>query len=58
MPVEFNTEMIDAPIPGQSLTNEPGSYPWEKPPKLNTVDEVISNYLPCLLYTSPSPRDS
>jgi len=46
MPVEFNTEMIDAPIPGQSLTNEPGSYPWEKPPKLNTVDEVISNYLP------------
>jgi|TARA_R110000744_G_C19246913_1_gene549829 hypothetical protein len=46
MPVELNTEMLDAPIPGQSLTNEPGAYPWEKPPKLNTVDEVISNYLP------------
>lgn len=38
--------MLDAPIPGQSLTGEPGSYPWEQPPKLNTVDEVVDKYLP------------
>jgi len=25
--------MINAPIPGQSLTGEPKSYPWENPPK-------------------------
>ena len=23
---------FDAPIPGQSLTDEPGNYPWEHPP--------------------------
>ena len=27
---------FDAPIPGQSLTDTPGNYPWEHPPK--TVD--------------------
>jgi len=37
---------FDAPIPGQSLTGELGSKPWEKPPKLNTVNEVIENYMP------------
>jgi len=26
--------MINAPIPGQSLTGEPKSYPWENPPKI------------------------
>jgi hypothetical protein len=38
--------MLDAPIPGQSLTAEPGGYPWEQPPQLNTVEEVIEKYLP------------
>ena len=33
--------MIDAPIPGQSLTGEMGSKPWESPPKYNTVEEAI-----------------
>tara|TARA_R100001377_G_scaffold9516_1_gene4844 strand:- start:5734 stop:6228 length:495 start_codon:yes stop_codon:yes gene_type:complete len=43
----LNSEpMLDAPIPGQSLTAEPGSYPWEQPPQLNTVEEVIDKYLP------------
>jgi len=41
-----NTPSFDAPIPGQSLTGEVGSKPWEQPPKLTTVDEVISNYIP------------
>ena len=25
---------FDAPIPGQSLTNEPGNAPWEHPPQM------------------------
>mgnify|MGYP003656716586 CR=1 FL=1 len=24
--------LFDGPIPGQSLTDEPGNYPWERPP--------------------------
>ena len=42
----LNEPILDAPIPGQSLTSEPGSWPWEQPPRMNTVDEVIENYLP------------
>ena len=37
--------MIDAPIPGQSLTGEMGSKPWESPPKYNTVEEAIGFYI-------------
>jgi len=25
-------DMFNAPIPGESLTTEPGNYPWEQPP--------------------------
>ena len=38
--------MLDAPIPGQSLTGELGSKPWESPPRLTTVDEVVDKYIP------------
>ena len=38
--------MLDAPIPGQSLTGELGSKPWEQPPRMSTVDEVVDKYLP------------
>ena len=34
---------FDAPIPGQSLTDEPGNYPWEHAPQFTDVDEVIGN---------------
>ena len=40
-----NDVLLDAPIPGQSLTKELGSRPWEKAPKLGTVEEVIDKYL-------------
>ena len=29
---------FDTPIPGQSLTDEPGNYPWEHPPPYVTTD--------------------
>tara|TARA_R110000764_G_scaffold39246_1_gene87510 strand:+ start:1007 stop:1525 length:519 start_codon:yes stop_codon:yes gene_type:complete len=41
-------DLLDAPIPGQSLTSEPGSQPWEQPPKLTTVDEAVEHYVPML----------
>ena len=28
----------DTPVPGQSLTDEPGNYPWEHPPQYVTTD--------------------
>ncbi len=36
--------LFNAPIPGQSLTIEPGSGPWEQPPQYVTIDEVASFY--------------
>ena len=32
---------FDAPIPGQSLTEEPGKYPFEQPPEMVDVDEAV-----------------
>ena len=39
-----NEIFLNAPIPGQSLTVEPGSVPWEQPPQYVTVDDVASFY--------------
>ena len=32
--------IFDAPIPGQSLTNTPGNYPWEHPPQYTNIKEA------------------
>jgi len=32
---------FDAPIPGQSLTKEPGNAAWEHPPKIAKVEEAM-----------------
>jgi len=37
--------LLDGPIPGQSLTTEPGNRPWENPPKMATAEEAIDFYL-------------
>ena len=37
--------MFAGPIPGQSLTREPKNYPWENPPQMVDVDEVITFHL-------------
>ena len=31
---------FDTPIPGQSLTDTPGNYPWEHPPQYPTMEEA------------------
>jgi hypothetical protein len=35
---------LDAPIPGQSLTVEPGSVPWENPPQYVNLADVVGFY--------------
>jgi len=36
--------LFTAPIPGQSLTIEPGSGPWEQPSQYVTIDDVAAFY--------------
>ena len=36
---------FEAPIPGMSLTTEPGSRPWEQPPQYTTVMETANHYI-------------
>ena len=31
---------FDAPVPGQSLTDKPGSAPWEHPPQITDTEEA------------------
>lgn len=45
---EMNQPMLDAPIPGQSLTFELGSRPWQQPSQYNTVEEALDYYIPRL----------
>jgi hypothetical protein len=35
---------LNAPIPGMSLTTEPGDRPWENPPAMATVEEALQFY--------------
>lgn len=36
---------FNAPVPGQSLTTEPKSRPWENSPKYTTEDEALAFYV-------------
>ena len=45
---DASSEFLDAPIPGQSLTTEPKSRPWEQPPKYTTPEEALNFYVPRL----------
>ena len=33
---------FDTPVPGQSLTDEPGNYPWEHTPQYTDPEEAMS----------------
>ena len=48
----LDTTQFQAPIPGMSLTTEPGNRPWENPPTLTTPEEALNFYLKSL--TAPS----
>ena len=34
-------DQLDAPIPGQSLTDEPGKWAWERPARFSSVEECL-----------------
>lgn len=36
---------FDAPIPGMSLTTEPGNRPWENPPQFAQIEDVLEYYI-------------
>jgi hypothetical protein len=40
-----NEESFNRPIPGQNLTAELGSRPWQNPPQFSTVEETIDYYI-------------
>ena len=44
MPSGTERSRFDVPIPGQSLTKAPKSYPWESPAMFTTTDEVMDFY--------------
>jgi hypothetical protein len=37
---------FDVPIPGQAMTAELGSRPWQSPPQYPTVEEALDYYVP------------
>ena len=37
--------MLEAPIPGQSLTELPRNAPYERPAEYDTVEETLSYYM-------------
>lgn len=48
---------LNAPIPGMSLTTEPGSRPWENPPSMVTVEEAIEYYTDKILKNVDTHED-
>jgi len=45
---EMMQPKLDAPVPGESLTAELGSRPWQQPPQYTTVEEALDYYIPRL----------
>jgi len=41
MEQKANFDRFDAPIPGQSLTDEPGNAPYEQPPQYTNLDKFM-----------------
>ena len=38
-------DLLNAPVPGQSLTDEPKNYPWENPPEIADADEALAMHM-------------
>lgn len=46
---KLQTNLAGRPVPGSSLTVEPGSRPYERPSQYNTVDEAMEGVLPGIM---------
>ena len=42
---------VNAPIPGMSLTSEPGNRPWENPSNLVSIEDAMEFYTKRILGT-------
>ena len=51
MSTDISPEMLQGAIHGMSLTQEPQAMPWENPPELSTIEELIEYYTERLLDT-------
>lgn len=40
----IDPSVLNGPIPGMSLTTEPGNRPWENPPQIVNVEDAIEYY--------------
>jgi|TARA_R100000306_G_C4367389_1_gene138308 hypothetical protein len=45
----FETDVLRGPIPGQSLTTEPGGRPWEQPPQFVHAEDALKYYIDSLI---------
>ena len=45
LPSGKTRSMFEKPVPGQSLTEDTGKYPWDKPPQYTNVDDVMQMYM-------------
>lgn len=50
------TSNFDAPIPGQGLTAELGSRPWQTPPEYSTLEEGMDFYISRLVEPKMAAR--
>ena len=41
----LDTAQFQSPVPGMSLTTEPGARPWEKPAKYTTAEDALKFYV-------------
>lgn len=53
-----NFSYLNGPVPGMSLTSEPGNRPWENPPELVTIEEAIEYYADKILRADPIVMDN
>ena len=44
MPKRVDPSYLEGPVPGMSLTSEPGARPWENPPVYVMVEDVVGFY--------------
>lgn len=45
MAIDNLEPLLDAPIPGMSVTHELGARPWQTPAQFTTVDETVDYYM-------------
>lgn len=45
MAIDNLKPLLDAPIPGMSMTHELGARPWQTPAQFTTVDETVDYYM-------------